>query len=155
MMHTLDADAIAFIEAHPSAAMITVRSDGTPHAVRVGIAVVEGRLWSSGTADRRRTAHLRADPRSTLFVFDGEWHWLTMECNTRILDGPDAPELHVRMFQQMQAHMDPPPAPGTLTWFGRSLPIDEFRDTMIKEQRLIYEFGVLKSYGMYPRMHGA
>src|SRR5206468_9116879 len=49
----------AFLDAHHAAAMITLRADGTPHAVRVGVALVDGMLWSSGTHDRLRTGHLR------------------------------------------------------------------------------------------------
>jgi hypothetical protein len=50
--------------------MITLRRDGSAHAVRVGVALVDGKVWSSGTADRVRTRHLRRDPRSTLIVPD-------------------------------------------------------------------------------------
>lgn len=66
----MDSTKMAFLEKNPSAAMITLKRDGTPHSVRVGVAVVDGKIWSSGTADRARTGHLRCDPRSTLFVFD-------------------------------------------------------------------------------------
>ena len=67
----LTPDQRAFLDEHRSAAMVTLRRDGTPHAVQVGVAVVDGALWSSGTARRARTRHLRRDPRATLFVFDG------------------------------------------------------------------------------------
>ncbi len=60
----------AFLEKNHAAAMITIGKEGTPRAVRVGIALVDGKLWSSGTQDRVRTARLRHDPRCTLFVFD-------------------------------------------------------------------------------------
>ena len=69
-----------YLEKQHSAAMTTLRPDGTPHIVRVGVALVNGKLWSTGTQTRVRTRHLRRDPRSTLFVFDGEWRWLTLEC---------------------------------------------------------------------------
>ena len=68
--------------------MTTLRRDGTPHTVRVGVALVDGKIWSSGTQARARTRHLRRDPRSTLFVFDNEWRWLTLECRVNILEGP-------------------------------------------------------------------
>ena len=50
----------AFLDAHHAAAMITLRADATPHAVRAGVALVDGTLWSSGTHDRIRTEHLSA-----------------------------------------------------------------------------------------------
>jgi hypothetical protein len=74
----------AFIEEHPSAAMITVSRDGTPRAARVGIALVDGKLWSSGTQDRVRAKRLRRDPRCTLFVFEAGWEWLTLDTTVRI-----------------------------------------------------------------------
>lgn len=39
----------ALVEQKRGAAMITLRPDGMPHAVRVGLALVQGQLWSSGT----------------------------------------------------------------------------------------------------------
>jgi len=137
----------AFLDRNSSAAMVTLRRDGTPHAVRVGVAVVDGKIWSSGTRTRARTKHLRRDPRSTLFVFDSEWRWLTLESRVTILDGPDAPELNLRLFQVMQRGMGVPP--GQINWFGRTLSHEELLKTMVQEQRLIYEFDILRAYGMY------
>jgi uncharacterized pyridoxamine 5'-phosphate oxidase family protein len=76
-----------FLENNHSAAMTTIGHDGTPRSVRVGVALVDGKLWSSGTQDRVRTARLRRDPRCTLFVFDAGWQWLTLDTIVRILDG--------------------------------------------------------------------
>lgn len=140
----------AFLQQVHSAAMITFRRDGSAHAVRVGVALVDGRLWSSGTRTRARTKHLRRYPRSTLFVFDSEWRWLTLECEVTILDGPDAPELNLRLFQVMQQRM--PVEPGKISWFGGSLTHEEFLEAMVREQRLIYQFDVVRSYGMYGGM---
>jgi hypothetical protein len=47
------------------------------------------------------------------------------------------------MFREMQNRPE-----GALGWFGRELDEDEFRQAMIDEQRLIYEFHVERSYGM-------
>jgi len=127
--------------------MTTLRLDGTPHVVRVGVALVNGKLWSSGTQTRVRTKHLRRDPRSSLFVYDAEWRWLAAECTVTILVGPDAPEFHVRLFQVMQRGMGVPE--GQINWFGRSIGREEFLKTMVEEQRLIYEFNIVRSYGMY------
>jgi PPOX class probable F420-dependent enzyme len=145
----MDERARAFIDQNHAAAMVTLRADGTPHAVRVGVALVDGKLWSSSTQARVRTKHLRRDPRSTLFVFDGEWRWLALETAVTILDGPDAPQLNLRFMQQMQQNMPSPPSPGHVAWFGRELTTEEFLQTMVDEQRLIYEFDIKRTYGMY------
>src|SRR3954447_135523 len=92
---------LAFLDDHHSAAMITV-ADGVAKVARVGIAVVDGRIWSSGTEGRKRTARLRADPPCTLYVHDPRPAWGALETTVAILDGPDAPELNLRMFRQMQ-----------------------------------------------------
>jgi PPOX class probable F420-dependent enzyme len=146
-MSMMDNRMKAFLERQHSAAMTTLRPDGTPHAVRVGVALIDGKLWSSGTQTRARTKFLRRDPRSTLFVFDSEFRWLSLECTVKILEGPDAPELSLRLFQAMQQGMGL--ADGQIGWFGRMLSYEEFLKTMVEEQRLIYEFDIVRAYGMY------
>ena len=57
--------------------MATVDDRGRPHAVSVLCALVDGRLWSSGTERRVRTRSLEARPYASLTVlgkgFRGEW----------------------------------------------------------------------------------
>lgn len=141
----LDANARAFIERTRSAAMTTLRPDGTPHSVRIGVAMIDGKIWSSSTETRQRTKHLRRDPRSTLFLFDAEWRWLTLECTTHILDGPDVYDQNLRFFQTMQT----PGEPGRMTWFGRDVSTDDFMQIMRDERRVMYEFEAVRAYGMY------
>jgi PPOX class probable F420-dependent enzyme len=145
----LDQDALAFLNQTRSAAMTTLRADGAPHTVRVGVAVVDGKIWSSGTRDRLRTRHLRRDPRSTLFVFDTTFRWLSLECRVNILEGRDVPQQSLRLFQVMQAGMTPAPAAGKIMWFGQERTEAEFLATMVEEHRLIYEFEPTRTYGMY------
>jgi PPOX class probable F420-dependent enzyme len=145
----MNAEARAFVEKNRSAAMTTLRADGSPHTVRVGIAVVDGKIWSSSTQDRARTRHLRQDPRSTLFIFDATPRYLTLDCRVNILEGAYVPDQSVRLFQAMQQDMTPAPAEGHIVWYGQPKTIDEFKQAMRDEQRLIYEFDVVRSYGMY------
>jgi PPOX class probable F420-dependent enzyme len=147
-MTQIDSQAQAFILANPAATMTTLRSDGTPHTVRIAVALIDGRLWSSGTRTRVRTRHLRRDPRSTLCVFDAQYRWLTLECRVTILDGPDAAEQNLRYFEQMQGIGDD----GRFSWFGRTVEAAEFLQIMRDEQRIIYEFDVQRAYGMYGEM---
>jgi PPOX class probable F420-dependent enzyme len=144
----LDNEVRDYLERNHSAAMVTLRPGGRPHVVRVGVALVDGRLWSSGIPSRVRTGHLRRDRRSTLYVFDPgtPWTWVTVEADVTILDGPDAPEQSLRLFQVMQQGMPTPPAPGTLYWNGQEKTFDEFRRIMAEEQRLIYEFEIVRTY---------
>jgi uncharacterized pyridoxamine 5'-phosphate oxidase family protein len=129
---------LTFLEKNHSAAMVTLRGDGTPHAVRCGVALVDSKLWSSGVPGRVRTRYLRRDPRCTLFVFDQAYSYLSLETSVTIVEGPDAAEMNRRLFAEMQKAMQRPP--GTLFWNGQPLPEQQFLQTMRDEQRLIYQF---------------
>jgi PPOX class probable F420-dependent enzyme len=142
-MNLTDQD-IDFLTRHHAAAMITVGRDGTPKVARVGVALMDGKLWSSGTADRVRTDRLRRDPRCTVYVHDSGYAWLALETSVRILDGPDAAELNLRLFRTMQGKPS-----GPLSWFGGELTEDDFLRAMVDEGRLIYEFEVDRTYGMH------
>ena len=138
----LDEKQQAFLQDHHAAAMITTAHDGAAKAVRVGIALVDRRIWSSGTTDRVRTRRLRRDPRSTLFVFDPGPRFLTIEAKVTILDGEDAPRNNLDLFRVMQSR----PA-GPLNWYGEELDEDAFLARMVSEGRLVYEFSPVKVYG--------
>jgi pyridoxamine 5'-phosphate oxidase-like protein len=144
----LSEPARTFLEAARSAAMITLRRDGSPHAVRVGVALVDGKVWSSGTADRVRTRHLRRDPRATLIVYGAGREALSIDATVNILDGPDVPELSWKLFSVMQRGMTPPPPPEHLMWYGKLKAREDFLRAMIDERRLIYEFDVIREYGL-------
>lgn len=113
-------------------------------AVRVGVAVVDGKIWVSGTRDRVRTKRLRHDPRCTLYVHDNSFGWLCLETTVTILDGPDVPALSLSLFRVMQHKPE-----GPLSWFGGVLDDAAFLETMEREGRVIYQFHVTKSYGMH------
>jgi hypothetical protein len=123
--------------------MITTGTDGIPKVARVGVVLVDGKLWSSGTRSRKRTARLRNDPRCTLFVFDAGFAWLGLETTITIVDRSDTPAQSLRLFRVMQ---DKPEGP--LNWFGSVLTDEEFLATMVNEERIIYEFEVSRSYGL-------
>ncbi|MDQ3958416.1 MAG: TIGR03618 family F420-dependent PPOX class oxidoreductase [Actinomycetota bacterium] len=124
-----------FLEKNHDAVMTTVKKDGAPHVARVGVGLVDGKLWSSGTQTRVRTKHLRRDRRSTLMVMDAStrYRWMGLECNVTILDGPDAPQLNLALYRALAGEPDD---------------VDEYLEAMVKEQRLIYEFEIGKTYGM-------
>lgn len=133
----------AFVDGHPAAAMITTAADGTPRVARCAVAFVDGNLWSSGTRDRVRTTRIRRDPRCTLYLPDAGWSWLALETTATILDGPEAPEMSLRLFRKMQGS-----ASGPLSWFGRQLEEDEFLRAMADEGRVIYQFEIHRAYGL-------
>ena len=124
-----------FLEQHHGAVMTTLKKDGAPHVARVGVGLVDGKLWSSGTQDRVRTGHLRRDPRSTLFVFAGSaWEWMGLETEVAILEGEDAPQLNLKLYRVLA---------------GEPEDLDEYLEAMVTEKRLIYEFDIKRAYGQY------
>ena len=135
---------VTFLEKNHSAAMVTVNSDGIAKVARVGVALIDGKLWSSGTADRVRTKRLRSDPRCTLYVHDNIFSFLALETTVTILDGPDAAELNLRLFRVMQGKPT-----GPLSWFGGEYEEEAFLAHMQSEQRLIYEFEPHHTYGLH------
>ena len=133
----------AFIDAHPATAMITIGPDGRPKIARVAVGILDGKLWSSATAERVRTARLRRDPRCTLYFAGDGPTWLTLETTVTILDGAEVPAQSLRFFRQLQGALT-----GPLSWFGREVSDDEFELVMAEEQRVLYEFSVDHAYGM-------
>lgn len=124
-----------FLEENHSAVMTTLKKDGRPHVARIGIGLVEGKLWSSGTQDRVRTKHLRRDPRSTLFVLGPHpYSWMGIESTVTMLDGPEAVEQNLALYRVLA---------------GEPEDLDEYRAAMVKEKRLIYEFSIDRTYGQY------
>jgi hypothetical protein len=134
---------LEYVKRHRSAAMITVTAAGVAKAARVGLGVIDGKIWSSGTRDRVRTRRLRRDPRCTLFVFEPQFSFLSLETTVTLLEGPDVPDLSVRLLRDMQGRPS-----GPITWFGAELEEDAFRQALVEQGRLIYQFEVQRAYGM-------
>ena len=124
----------SFLEQHHSAIMATTKKDGRPHLARVSVGLVDGKLWSSGTQDRVRTKHLRRDPRCTLMVVDGSnpYSWMALDTTVQILDGDDAVDNNLALYRVLAGEPDD---------------LQEYREAMVAEKRLIYEFHIEGSYG--------
>jgi PPOX class probable F420-dependent enzyme len=132
----IDERVLRFLQDHHAAVMVTLRADGTPHVARIGVGLVDGRLWSSGTRTRVRTGHLRRDPRATLCVLDPRdpQAWLGLETHVTIHDGDDAVERNLALYRALAGEPDD---------------LAEYRAAMVTEQRLVYEFEILRAYGQY------
>ena len=125
-----------YLEDHHAAVMVTLREDGTPHVARIGVGLVDGELWSSGTRTRVRTGHLRRDPRCTLCVLNPRdpQSWLGLETRVTIHDGDDAVDRNLALYRALAGEPDD---------------LDEYRAAMVAEQRLVYAFEILRAYGQY------
>ena len=125
-----------FLEQHHSAVMATIQPDGAPHVARIGVGLVDGKLWSSGTQTRVRTKHLRRDNRATLMVLNlsTPYNWLGLETEVAIREGDSAVDDNLALYRVLAGEPDD---------------LEEYREAMATEQRLIYQFDIRRSYGMF------
>ena len=124
----------SFLESNHAAVMTTLKGDGTPHVARVAVGLVDGKLWSSGTETRLRTGHLRRDQRSTLAVLDysNPYRWMGLETTVTIRPKETAVDDNLTLYRVLAGEPDD---------------LEEYREAMVKEQRLVYEFTVERAYG--------
>ncbi len=140
-------DVLSFVTANPDAAMITLGRDGTPHAARVELGVVDGRIRSSGTPGLVRAANIRRDPRCTLFVFGEAPRWLAITAIARVLDGPD----HCIALVSAR-HGSAAPAGSVLAHDDkvggdRLYSLAEYREHVVSRGLFVFDFDVLGTYG--------
>ena len=133
-MAELNERMLEFVRQQKSAIIVTTRKDGSSHTARVTAGIVGGKIWISGTQNRVRTKHLRANPRASVAVFANDGRWLGVEANVTILEGPDAPQ---KCLELRRATGNEP------------ADVDAFLRTMVEEQRLICEFQPVRVYGRY------
>jgi PPOX class probable F420-dependent enzyme len=124
----------AFLAANHSAVMATVDDRGRPHAVPALCALIDGRLWSSGTDLRVRTRYLEARPYASLTVlgkgFFGEWLSVSGPVEIR---RDRRVEDNLRLYRAVTGR-DPDD-------------LEEYRAAMVAERRLVY---VLTPERVYP-----
>jgi hypothetical protein len=131
----VDEAMLEFVRKNQTAFMVTTRKNGTAHAARMNVTPVDGKLWSSGTKTRVRTKHLLQNPVATLAIFEeGTGRWLGVEARVTMYEGQDSQEKHLAMHK---ARGD---APADMAAFNKRLE---------DEQRIIYEFEPVRTYGRY------
>lgn len=141
-----------FVHGNPDAAMVTHREDGTSHLARIELGLVDGRLWGTGSAKLVRTRNLRRDPRSSLFVFGPYPHWAGLETTVTIIEGPEVAPLLISLMRARHPGKAPEGtvfAHDDLLGGDRAYSEEEYTERVIADQRLIYEFAILRAYGNY------
>jgi PPOX class probable F420-dependent enzyme len=126
-----------FLEKYHDAVQTTLKKDGTAHVARIGVGLVDGKLWSSSTNTRVRTKHLKRDPRSTLMVIGtGRYEWMALETEVKIIDDGDGTiEENLELYRVI-AGKDPDD-------------MEDYNRGMRDEQRIVYEFNIKRAYGQY------
>lgn len=86
-MTPLPEDAIAMLRKPNPCVIATVRSDGQPVSVATWyLWEDDGRILVNMDASRKRLDHLRADPRVTLTVLDGESWYTHLSVQGRVVE---------------------------------------------------------------------
>jgi F420H(2)-dependent biliverdin reductase len=90
--HDLDASALEFLTERHLATLTTLRADGAPHVVPVGVtydpATATARVITSGTSAKAR--HVREGRRRVAVCQVDGRRWLTLEGTAVVRDEPDA-----------------------------------------------------------------
>ena len=129
----------AFLATHHDAVMTTVDAHGHPHAVPVLVGMVGDELWSSGTEDRVRTAHVEVPGAWASFTVlsPGFWgKWLTVA-------GPVTIRREDRVADNLRLYR--------VVTGGYPDDLDEYEAAMKKDRRLIF---ALTPKRVYPSMAG-
>jgi F420H(2)-dependent biliverdin reductase len=86
---SLDGDHLAFWRERHLCAVTTLRRDGSPHVVPMGIALADdpGVAWGITSGTSFKVTHLRADPRIAVNQVDGR-RWSTIEGTVEVLEDP-------------------------------------------------------------------
>ena len=104
-LHDLGEGALAFLTERHLATLTTLRADGSPHVVPVGVTFDPGtltaRVITSGTSQKAR--HLRDGGRVAVCQVDGA-RWLTLEGAATVRDDPasvaDAVTRYAQRYRQ-------------------------------------------------------
>ncbi|WP_445257502.1 PPOX class F420-dependent oxidoreductase [Nocardioides aurantiacus] len=105
--YTLVGDHLEFWRERHLCSVTTLRRDGSPHVVPMGIAVdpsadgTGGFAWGITSGSSQKVANLRAgvDPRVAVCQVDGR-RWSTVEGTAEVLDDPDAVAEAVRRYAE-------------------------------------------------------
>jgi PPOX class probable F420-dependent enzyme len=134
--------ALAFARDHRQGVLVTQRSNGRPQLSNIVYGVDEaGLVRISVTADRAKAKNLARDPRASLHITQEDfWAYVVLDGDVelgpvvRAADDPAADEL-VDLYRSLAGeHPD---------W-------DDYRQAMVRDQRLVIRLTPTHAYGMLP-----
>lgn len=134
--------ALTFMRSRKQGVLTTIRRDGRPQLSNILYAIDEtGIVRISITADRAKAKNLARDPRGSLYVGgDNFWAYAVVDGPANLSpvaadpNDPTVGEL-VALYQQLVGEHD--------NW-------DEYRRTMVADQRLVVRLNPNHAYGMLP-----
>jgi PPOX class probable F420-dependent enzyme len=131
--------ALAFARSHLRGVLATIRGDGRPQLSNIMYVPVDAEFWISVTSSRAKTKNLQRDPRCVLYVpGDDFWNFVALDGVATLSDVArdehDAASEELVEYYRRGAGEHP-------DW-------DDFRATMIREERLLAKFHPTTAYGM-------
>lgn len=132
--------ALSYVKQHQKGVLLTLKADGRPQASNIMYNLgADGTIRISATADRAKSSNAQRDPRVSLHVTAEDfWSYVVIEGDAVVTATAAAPddavvEELVELYQAMQGdHPD---------W-------DEYRETMVKDRRLVIRIQPTHAYGM-------
>ncbi|MEI6375011.1 MAG: PPOX class F420-dependent oxidoreductase [Actinomycetes bacterium] len=133
--------ALAFTAGRQTALLTTLRADGRPQQSVVFYVPDGDRFLISVTDTRAKTRNLRRDPRSALFIAgDGPFEWVGLDGTTSLSEVAREPDDAV--------------ADALVDYYrrgnGEHPDWDEYRASMVADQRVIATFTATSATGMLP-----
>lgn len=134
-----DAALRRLLESNQKGVLVTIKRDGRPQLSNIIYVMTDDLVRISVTDTRAKTRNLRRDPRASLYVTSEDfWSYVVVEGDAEL--SPVAADPHddtveelVEVYRKMRGeHPD---------W-------DEYRATMVKDQRLVVRLPVSRLYGM-------
>jgi PPOX class probable F420-dependent enzyme len=137
------ADAVAFARDHRQSVLVTIKGDGRPQLSNVMHTLGDdGVIRVSITATRAKYANLRREPWAALHVSRDDFYaYAVIECSVELSPVAQAPddasvEELISMYRAMVGeHED---------W-------DDYRRSMVTDQRLAVRLTPQRAYGMLPK----
>ena len=109
-VHGLTEELVAFWRERHLCTVTTLRADGTPHVVPMGVVLdVETRTaWAITSGTSQKAVNLRRKPVVAVCQVDGR-RWSTVEGRAEVLSDPDSVEEAVRRYAERYRQPRPNP----------------------------------------------
>lgn len=133
--------ALDYATEHRRSILVTLRRDGRPQSSNVMHVVHDGTLWVSVTADRAKTRNAQRDPRVSLHVLGPDfWSYVVIDADVDLL--PAAVDPHDATADALVEYYR--------AASGEHPDWNEYRATMVADQRLLLVLHPSHAYGMVP-----
>jgi PPOX class probable F420-dependent enzyme len=133
-------EALTFVTARREGVLVTLRENGRPQLSNIFyVSKDDGTLSISITDTRAKTANMRRDPRVSLYVpGDSFFQYIVVEATAALT--PVAADPHDDTVDQLVAYYQ--------AGNGEHPDWDDYRATMVADQRLILTLHPERAYGM-------